>query len=300
MKIRYINYIIIVIMVLKPTIAVLPLAGLGTRFLPLSKVMPKELWPLLNRPMVEYIAEEAIASGAEKIILVLSPDKKAIIDYFRPAPAVMKILKEREKTNILQELHCYDKRWQRIKIDVVWQKQPLGDGHAVLQAKSLFGKSPIMVSFGDDIIISKIPALAQLTNVFQKFGQPILALKRVPRERTGFYGVVKVKKIGPKLYRLLKCFEKPSPAEAPSNLVWPGKCILTNEVVEYLSQAKPVFRKEIILFKTFEKMLEDGKIIYGYEIEGDWLECGNVSGWLKSNLLLAKKDSNFKKIFKNF
>ncbi len=281
----------------KPVTAVLPLAGLGTRFLPLSKAVPKELWPLLNRPMVEYVVEEAMASGVKKIILVLSPDKRAILDYFRPAPAVMKILKEREKMNILRELRCYDKKWQRIEMDVVWQKQPLGDGHAVLQARSLFGKNPIMVSFGDDIIISKIPALAQLTNVFQKLGQPVLALKRVPKERTGSYGVVKVKKIGPRLYQLLKWVEKPNPEEAPSNFVWPGKCILTNEVFEYLSRAKPVFRKEIILAKTFEKMLEDGKMIYGYEVEGDWLECGNVSGWLKSNLFLAKKHPEFKKIF---
>ncbi|MDP2930102.1 MAG: sugar phosphate nucleotidyltransferase [bacterium] len=271
----------------KPIIAVLPLAGLGTRFLPLSKAVPKELWPLLNRPMVEYVVEEAVASGAKKIILVLSPDKKAIFDYFRPAPAVMKILKEREKTNILQELRRQDEKWQGIEMRVVWQKQPLGDGHAVLRARSLFGKKPIMVSFGDDIIISRIPVQAQLIEVFQKFGQPVLALKRVPKERTGFYGVLKVKKIGSRLYRLLKMVEKPGLGEAPSNLVWPGKCILTDEVLEYLSRAKPVFRKEIILAQTFEKMMEDGKIIYGYEVEGKWLECGNVNGWLKSNLYLA-------------
>lgn len=284
----------------KLTIAVLPLAGLGTRFLPLSKVMPKELWPLLNHPMVEYIAEEAMASGAKKIILVLSPDKKAIIDYFRPIPAVMKILKEREKTSILQELNHYDKKWQQIKIDVVWQKKPLGDGHAVLQAKPLFGKSPIMVSFGDDIIISKTPALAQLTRVFQKFGQPVLALKRVPKEKVSSYGIVGVKKIGQRLYRITKIVEKPNIDSPPSCFAVVGKYVLNNEFIEYLNQAKPVFRKEIILAKTFEKMLEDGKIIYGYDIDGDWLECGNVFDWLKSNLLLAKKNPNFKKIFKNF
>jgi len=184
-------------------------------------------------------------------------------------------------------LRCQDKKWQGVEMRVVWQKQPLGDGHAVLQAKSLFGKKPVMVSFGDDIIISKTPALGQLSEVFQKFGRPVLALKRVPKERTGFYGVLKVKKVGPRLYRLLKMVEKPDPKEAPSDLVWPGKCILNDEVIEYLRQAKPIFRKEIILSQTFEKMMEDGKIIYGYEIEGKWLECGNVDGWLKSNLYLA-------------
>lgn len=276
-------------MSLRPQIAVLPLAGLGTRFLPLSKAVPKELWPLLNRPMVEYVVEEAMASGAKKIILVLSPDKKAIFDYFRPAPTVVKILKEREKTNILQELRRHDKKWQGIEMCVVWQKRPMGDGHAVLQARSLLGKKPIMVSFGDDIIISETPALAQLTKVFKKFGRPVLALKRVAKERTGSYGVLKVKKIGFRLYQLLKMVEKPSPEQAPSNLVWPGKCILTNEVLEYLSRAKPVFRGEIILAETFEKMLKAGIIIYGYELEGKWLECGNISNWLKSNIFLAKQ-----------
>lgn len=209
--------------VLKPTIAVLPLAGLGTRFLPLSKAVPKELWPLLNRPVVEYVVEEAMAAGAKKIILVLSPDKKAIFDYFRPAPAVMKILKEREKTNILQELRRQDKKWQGVKIAVVWQKQPLGDGHAVLRAKSKIDKKPVMVLFGDDIIISKVSALAQLTKVFQKFGQPVIALKRVPKEKVGSYGAVGVKKIGPRLYRITKIVEKPDLNSIPSCLVVVGK-----------------------------------------------------------------------------
>lgn len=269
--------------------AVLPIAGLGTRFLPLSKAFPKELWPLLDRPVIDYIVEEVKDSGAKEVIFVVSPEKKILRDYFKPNPKMEKVLRERGKLDLLKELKEGEKRWQKLSFSFVLQRRPLGDGHAIRLSRKIVGREPCMVSFGDDLVVSKTPCLLQLARVFQKYGQPVIALKRVPREKVSLYGTVAVKKIGPKLYQIQKIVEKPKMAKAPSNLVIVGKYILTPEVFNYLEKAKPSFRGEIILAETFKKMIEDGKMIYGCEFEGQWLECGNPRDWLKSNLSLAKK-----------
>ena len=265
--------------------AVLPIGGLGTRFLPLSKVFPKELWPLIDRPVIDYIVKEAKDSGAKEIIFVISPEKKIILDYFKTRPEIGKVLKKRGKVKLLKSL----KSWQDIKFSYVVQKEPLGDGHAILQAKKKTKKEPVMVSFGDDLVVSRIPCLLQLARVFQKYRQPVIALKRLPKKKISSYGVVKAKKVGPRLYQIKGIVEKPKTKNAPSNLAVVGKYILTDEVFEYLEKARPEFRGEIILAQTLEKMIKDGKIIYGYEFEGEWLECGNVEKWLKSNIFLARQ-----------
>jgi len=268
--------------------AILPIAGLGTRFLPLSKTFPKELWPLVDRPVLDYVVEEVKDSGVKEIVFVVSPEKKKVLDYFKPSPETEKLIRERGKTEPLEKLRAQEKRWQGLTFSSVWQKRALGDGHAVLQARKKV-RPPVMVSFGDDIVLSKTPCLLQLSRVFQKFGQPLIALKRVPKEKIPLYGSVKVKRIAPRLYQVQKIVEKSSVSQAPSNLVVVGKYILTQTVFDYLERTPPSFRGEIILEQAFEKMLKEGIMIQGYEFEGKWLECGNVQNWLLSNLFLAKK-----------
>jgi len=274
--------------------AVLLVAGLGTRFLPLSKTISKELWPLLNRPIVDYIIDEIKSSGIKEIIFVISPENKILRSYLRRNLKVEEILKEKGKKEILKDFQKHERSFQGLFLSFVCQKKPLGLGDAILQTKSKVGKHPFIVCFNDDVIVSSTPCLLQLIKVFEKYGKTVIAIKRVPKERVGFYGSLKVKKVGPRLYQIKGIIEKPRPGEAYSNLVVDGRYLLTSEVFDYLGKPGSFFQGEIILANTLEQMIKAGIIVYGYEFEGKWLECGNVQNWLKSNLYLAKRE------FKNF
>jgi len=273
--------------------AIIPVGGMGTRFLPLSKVFPKELWPLVDIPVIQYIVEEARQSEIKEIIFVVSPEKKFVLNYFKESPKTEKILKDRKKNHFLQPLKKIEELVSDISFSCVLQRKPLGDGHAVLQAEKILGSEPCGVLFGDDIVDSKVPCLLQLSKIFKTCQKPIIALKKVAKEKLSSYGVVEVEKIANRLYKIKRIVEKPSPEDAPSDLSVVGKYILTPEVFDYLKRAKPNQKKEIILAETFDKMIRDGKIIYGYEFEGEWLECGNKLEWLKSHLYLSLKHPQF-------
>src|SRR3990167_5331479 len=237
--------------------AIIPIAGLGTRFLPLSKALPKEFFPLVDKPIIQYIIDEAKKSGITEIVFVLSPRQKTILNYFKKDSELEKILIKRKKENILRDL------------------------------------KDLANSFGDDIIDSDIPALLQLAEIFKTCNAPVLGLKVVPRERVPAYGMITAEKIASRLYKIKKITEKPDLSQVTSNLVVIGKHILTPEVFEYLNKAKPSKKGEIILAEVFDKMLSDGKTIYGYELKGEWLECGDKLKWLKSFLYFSIKDARF-------
>ncbi|PIP24787.1 MAG: UTP--glucose-1-phosphate uridylyltransferase [Candidatus Nealsonbacteria bacterium CG23_combo_of_CG06-09_8_20_14_all_36_12] len=284
--------------------AIIPVAGLGTRFLPLSKVVPKELWPVVDKPMVQYTIEEAKASGINQIIFVITPETKAVLNYFKKSPKIEKILKEKKKDHLLTEIKNLEELCKDLSFSYVFQKKPLGDGQAVLAAKDLVGKEPCLVLYPDDIVESKVPSTLQLIKIFKTAQKPVMALYRLPKEKLPLYGVVAGEKITSRLYKIKKIIEKPSIEEAPSDLVIVGKRILTEEVFDYLKKAKPLERGgkrgEICLSSTFAEMVKDGKIVYGYEIEGKWLECGNKLGWLESNLYLSLKHPQFGDKLKKF
>ncbi|MCK4454109.1 UTP--glucose-1-phosphate uridylyltransferase [Candidatus Parcubacteria bacterium] len=273
--------------------AVIPIAGLGTRFLPLSKASPKELLPLVDKPEIQYIIEEIKNSGINDIIFVIRPKAKEVLNYFQKSPKLEKILKERKKENFLEEVKKLTEISKNTSFSWAVQKEPLGDGHAILQAKKLIGKDPFVVLFPDDIIDSKTPCLIQLEQVFKTCQKPVIALKKMPKEKLHRYGVVKVEKIANRIYKIKKIIEKPSPENAPSDLVVVGRYIHTPEVFQYLEKASPGRKGEIYMSEVLEKMLSDGKIIYGYEFEGEWLECGNKLDWLKSNFYLSLKHPKF-------
>ena len=282
--------------------AIIPVAGLGTRFLPLSKVVPKELWPLVDRPVIQYIVEEAKASGISEIIFVISPAKKVVLEYFKRSPKIEKILKERKKTQPLIELKSLEELCQDITFSFVVQKKSLGDGHATLQAAKIIDKEPVAVLWADDVVDSVIPCLLQLIKIFKTCQKPVIALKRVSKEKIPLYGIVETEKIASRLHKIKKIVEKPSADVAPSDLAVVGKYILTSEVFDYLKKAKVSERGEIILGEVLDKMIKNGKMIYGYEFEGEWLECGNKLGWFESNLHFWLKHLEFgpklKKILK--
>ncbi len=274
--------------------AIIPIAGLATRFLPLSKVVPKELWPLADAPMIQYVINEAKEAGIQEIIFVLSPENKKVLDYLKPSPKIEKLLKERKKENTLAEMKNLELRFKNISFSYVLQKKPLGDGNAVLQAAKLAGTEAVACMFGDDIIESRTPAIFQLAKVFKTCQKPVVALYRPPKEKLFHYGVVGVEKIANRLYKIKKFIEKPSLEEAPSDLAVVGRYILTSEVFDYLKRARPNKKGEIILAEVFNnQMLKDGKVIYGYELEGEWLECGDKARWLKSHLYLSLKHPQF-------
>ena len=281
--------------------AIIPVAGLGTRFLPLSRIIPKEFFPVVDKPAIQYIVEEAKKSGIKEIIFVVSPTQKIALNYFKKSPELEKILTKRKKDQLLKELKDFEDMLEGISFDWVVQKKPLGDGHAVLQAAKLINKDePVAVLFGDDIVDSDIPALSQLISVFKTSGSPVIALKKLPKERVSSYGVVAVEKIAHYLYKIKKLIEKPEVSQAPSELVVVGKYILTPEVFDYLKKASPSKKGEIILGEVLDKMLDDGKIIYGCELRGEWLECGDKLKWLKSFFYFALKDPRFGKELRDY
>ena len=272
---------------------IIPIAGLGTRFLPLSKVLPKELFPLVDKPVLQYIIEEAKISGIEEIIFITSPDKKIVLEYFKKSKKIEKIIKDRKKDHLLGEMKNIEDLTEHLSFSSVLQKKPLGDGHAIFLAKNEIKKEPCAVLFADDVVDSKIPCLSQLLGIFKTSQKPVIALCRIPKEKLPFYGTVSVEKIANRLYKIKEIVEKPSPGKAPSDLAIVGKYIITPEVFDYLKKAQSFPKDEIRLSSVLNEMVKDGKIIYGYEFEGKWLECGNKLGWLESNLYLSLKHSEF-------
>ena len=279
---------------------IIPVAGMGTRFLPLSRAVPKNFFPLVDKPVIQYIIEEVKKSGIEEIVFVTSPKDKSIVEYFKKSPELEATLVKRKKDKIVKEMKEFEAIFEGIKFSYVVQKSPLGDGHALLQAAEAVEGQAVAVSFSDDIVDSEEPAIGQLISIFKTCNAPVVALKQLPIDKVPAYGVVAVEKIANHLYKIKKIVEKPAPGEIPSNLVIVGKYILTPEVFQYLKKAKPSAKGEIILAEVFDKMLSDGKVIYGCELKGEWLECGDKLKWIKSFFYLALKDPRFKDELKEY
>lgn len=275
--------------------AIIPIAGLGTRFLPLSKVLTKEFFPLVDKPIIHYIVQEVKNSGIQEIVFVVSPGQKKVLDYFAKNSDLEKLLIKRKKDSILKELREFEDIFKGLEFSLVVQKEQLGDGHAILQAAKFAKNEAIASSFGDDVVdCDDEPAMLQLINIFKTCNVPVLGLKRVPRDKISAYGSVAVEKIANRLYKIKKIIEKPTLDQVQSDFVIIGKHVLTPEVFGYLKTAKPSKKGEIILSEVLQKMLEEGKVIYGYELRGEWLECGDKLKWLKSFMYFALKDPKFK------
>ena len=267
---------------------IIPIAGAATRFLPLSKVLPKDILPIADIPSIQYLIKEAKDSGIEEIIFVLSPNNKKVLDYVKNSPKLEKTLKEKNKGDILEEMKDLDELFSGLKFSSVIQKEPLGDGHAILQAAKLIKDEPVAVMFGDDIISSKVPSLEQLAQVFKTCKKPIIGLFKLPREKLVSYGVPILEKIASKLFKIKGIIEKPDLDSVPSDYAITGRYILTPEVFDYLKKAKPTVKGEIILAEVINNhMIKEGRLIYGYEIDGKWFECGDKLKWLKSNLYFS-------------
>jgi len=280
--------------------AIMAIAGAGTRFFPMSKVLSKEFLPVVDKPLIQYAVEEAKKAGIEEIVFVINPGQKMIVDYIKPNKNLEKLLIKRRKDQALKELKTAEAIFNDLKISFVIQRNPKGDGHAILQAKKIIGNEPVAVLHCDDIVDSDIPAIGQLIDIFKTCKTPVIALSQLPKEKIPAYGTVSVERIANRLYKIKKIIEKPEPSEIASDLVIFGRYILTPEVFDYLEKAKPSKKGEIFLAEVLDKMLSDGKIIYGYEAKGEWLECGDKLKWLKSYINLSLRDPRFKDEIKQY
>ena len=280
--------------------AIFPIAGLATRFLPLSKVISKELLPLVDKPLVNYTVDEAYHSGIDEIQFVVRKNQKDVMSYFKKDDGLEKTLIERNKKEELELLRKLEETIKGIDFSSVIQKEAKGDANAIYEAKSFAGNDPVGIFFCDDIIHSKEePGLAQLIEVFNTCQRPVIGLKKLPDDRLSSYGVVDVEKIANGFYKIKGVIQKPK-NNPPSNLAAVGRMILTPDVIDYLSNNKDTMIKDRSISVTLGEMAELGKAIYGYEIDGDWLECGDIISWYKSFTKMAMKDPDCGESFKNY
>ncbi|MFO0781189.1 MAG: UTP--glucose-1-phosphate uridylyltransferase GalU [Candidatus Gracilibacteria bacterium] len=265
--------------------AVFPAAGFGTRFLPVTKSQPKEMLPIVDKPVIQYLVEEAVASGITEIIIVTGRGKRSIEDHFDFSFELEHTLVEKGKHSLLKEVRDIARL---AKFVYVRQPMPLGDGHAILCAKEVVGDEPFAVLFGDDIVDHKTPAIKQLMNVYEKTGSSVMALQQIDRKESESYGMIKAKSSKGRLHEVEKLVEKPKPATAPSNLAIIGKYVVTPEIIAALEKAKPSHSGEIRLIDGFMELQKKQKI-YGYEVEGKRYDTGTKLGLLTASIDFALK-----------
>lgn len=257
--------------------AVLPVAGMGTRFMPATKVVPKELLPIVDKPVIQYLVEEAVESGIEEIIFVISPDKELIRRHFTHHPELEDLLKKRDKHHIVSKLSPIH---GMAKFSYVYQNDPLGDGHAILQAEELVNGEPFAVLFGDDIVKHETPALKQLLDQFS--GEAVMAVEQVPKEIISSYGVIAPGEQTGRLYKVESLVEKPEPHEAPSDFGIIGKFLCPASIFEAIRQGSASKGGELRLVDGFMK-LSEGEGIWAYHIEGERFDTGRAEGLIAAN-----------------
>jgi UTP--glucose-1-phosphate uridylyltransferase len=264
--------------------AVFPVAGLGTRFLPATKAQPKEMLPLVDKPIIQYGVEEAVASGVDNIILVTGRGKNAIEDHFDVSVELETFLEARGKKALLDQIR---KISNLINFAYVRQGEPLGLGHAVLVASELVGAEPFAVILGDDVIDAAPPALKQMIDVFERCGGPVLAVERVPEDEVPSYGIVDVAEAsGGGIYRIRDLVEKPAREEAPSNLAIIGRYVLTPDIFPALRATAADRTGEIQLTNGLRRLLKT-RPLFAYEVKGVRHDTGNKLGFLKAVVYFA-------------
>jgi len=279
--------------------AILPAAGLGTRFLPATKAQPKEMLPIVDKPTIQYVIEEAVKSGIEEVLIITGRGKRAIEDHFDKSFELEYHLSEK---NMVKELEEIKNISSMVNIHYVRQKEPRGLGHAILCAKAFVGNEPFAVMLGDDIIESETPCLKQLIDVHNKYRASVIALMKVPIENISSYGCVKPKAVEDAIYLIEELVEKPEPAKAPSDLAIIGRYIITPEIFEILEKTEPGKGGEIQLTDALAK-LNKRQAIYGCRFSGQRYDVGDRLGYLKAivEMALARNDlkDGFKEYLKN-
>jgi len=270
--------------------AVIPAAGLGTRFLPATKSMPKEMLPIIDKPIIQFVVEEAINSGIEDIIIITGRGKRAIEDYFDTSPELENHLRQNEKYELLREVEEIS---SLADIHYIRQKEPNGLGDAVLKAEKHVGDEPFAVLLGDDIIKAERPCLAQLINLFERNNKSVIAVEPVAEEKIRDYGIIKGKEIEKSVYLVEDIIEKPSLEEAPSNLGTVGRYILTPEIFDCIKDTPPGKGNEIQLTDAIRMLLKE-EDVYAYKFEGKRYDAGDKFGYVKAIIDFALERATLK------
>jgi UTP--glucose-1-phosphate uridylyltransferase len=263
--------------------ALVPAGGFGTRLLPATKAVPKELLPIVDKPLIQFIVEELVGSGFDELVLVTGRQKGSIEDHFDSLPELEALLGQKGKGDLLQTMQALSKM---IRIVSVRQPYPLGLGHAVLCAKSILEDEPFAVLLPDDLIVSKRPCIGQLADVFDEFGRPVLAIQRVPDNDVTHYGIIRPRTLRSGLHEVLDMIEKPSLEQAYSNLAIIGRYVLPPEIFSALEQTPPGAGGEVQLTDAIKGMLAGGTVL-GLEYEGRRFDAGNKPGFVKANVYLG-------------
>lgn len=274
--------------------AIIPAAGLGTRFLPATKAMPKEMLPIVDKPTIQYIVEEAIASGIEDIIIVTGKGKRAIEDHFDYAPEIEQILIEKGKLDILNEVQYSSKL---ADIHYIRQKEPKGLGHAVWCARNFIGNEPFAVLLGDDIVQSTVPCLKQLILQYENTHSSVLGVQKVSDDETSRYGIIDYSYKDERLYQVNNLVEKPEPGFAPSKLAIMGRYILTPEIFMFLEQQKIGAGGEIQLTDAIQQ-LNKVQNVFAYDFEGIRYDVGEKLGFVKTTIEFALQNKEIKEELK--
>lgn len=276
--------------------AIIPIAGLGTRFLPIAKSVPKAMFPIIDKPVIHYLVEEAISCGIRDIIFVVSEGQDALKNYFNRNYKLEAELKKKKKKEALDSVKNIHKL---ANFHYVKQEKMKGNGDALLKAEKLLRGEPCLVMFGDDLVVNKKSCAKQMVEVYNKYKAPVVALMRVPKEKIHLYGSVDGDKKDKRLYKINKIVEKPDIKNAPSNLIVVGKYIITSELFQAIKKTEPDKKGEIGLSDTlgwFSKQCP----VYGWEFEGTRYDCGSKFEFLKANIEIGLKHPETGKELKKF
>ncbi|HHC9632921.1 TPA: UTP--glucose-1-phosphate uridylyltransferase GalU [Staphylococcus aureus] len=276
--------------------AIIPAAGLGTRFLPATKAMPKEMLPILDKPTIQYIVEEAARAGIEDIIIVTGRHKRAIEDHFDSQKELEMVLKEKGKSELLEKVQYST---ELANIFYVRQKEQKGLGHAISSARQFIGNEPFAVLLGDDIVESEVPAVKQLIDVYEETGHSVIGVQEVPEADTHRYGIIDPLTKNGRQYEVKKFVEKPAQGTAPSILAIMGRYVLTPEIFDYLKTQKEGAGNEIQLTDAIERMNNDNQV-YAYDFEGERYDVGEKLGFVKTTIEYALKDDSMREELTRF
>ena len=276
--------------------AVIPAAGLGTRFLPATKALPKEMIPIVDKPAIQYIVEEIVDSGIEDILIITGRGKRALVDHFDKSVELNLTLKDRGRENVLKTLERIE---QMADIHYVQQKEALGTGHAVLKAAKHIGPEPFAVLFGDDLIQGAEPGLKELIRTFEKYNSTVIGTAHVPKDKISRYGIIKGKPVNGDLI-VEDLVEKPKPEDAPSDLALIGRMIFTPDIFDYLARTKmSKDHHEILLTDAILKMARE-KVVYAHIHKGKWHTVGDKVSFIKTTIEFALEQDDLKDELKDF
>lgn len=278
------------------TKALFPVAGLGTRFLPATKASPKEMLPLVDKPLIQYVVEEAISSGIEEVIIITGRGKRAIEDHFDISYELEDLLRQKGKKKLLEQVQQIS---NMVDICYVRQKEPYGLGHAVLCAKNLVKNESFAVLLGDDVIDSEVPVLKQMLDMYYKYQAPIIAVQEVDRSQVANYGIINAVQVADGVYKISDMVEKPRMEDAPSNLAIIGRYLLTPDIIGILEKTAPGSGKEIQLTDGLKGLLKCGPV-YGYKFQGKRYDAGDKLGFLQATVEFGLKNKEFGEQFREY